>query len=235
MIRLITFDLDNTLWEVMPVIIQAEKTMRAWLEARVKNYRSEITNSVMAELRAAAVEQNPTLIYNISDMRLLLLNQALTRCGVDPETAQHFAQEAFDVFMQGRNAVTLYDGAEAMLHSLAKDYSLAALTNGNADLSVMPIARYFDFSMSPEQVQSRKPEPEIFAATLARAECSADEVVHVGDNLREDIDGAINAGWRAVWVNIAAEPDPVTPNYSARVTQLRELPGVIESLNATQH
>ncbi len=236
MIKLITFDLDNTLWDVMPVIIQAEKTMRAWIDSRVTNYSEQITGDVMTELRNSAIKQNPQLIYNISDMRLLLLNQALVRCGVDPASADELAQKAFKVFMQGRNAVTLYEGAELMLGTLAKRYSLAALTNGNADVSVMPIARYFDFSMSPEQVQARKPEPKIFAETLARAGCSANEVVHVGDHLIEDIDGAISAGWRAVWVNIGApntpEDAPENPNYNAQVNRLAELPGVIETLDA---
>lgn len=236
MIKLITFDLDNTLWDVMPVIIQAEKTMRAWIEARVPGYSEQISGDVMAEMRNSAVAQNPELIYNISDMRLLLLKQALTRCGLNSASADDLAVQAFEVFMQGRNAVSLYEGAEQMLDTLAKNYSLAALTNGNADVSVMPIAHYFDFSMSPEQVQARKPEPRIFAETLARAGCRATEVVHVGDHLIEDIDGAISAGWRAVWVNIGApntEKDtPESHNYNAQITRLAELPGVIEALDA---
>lgn len=232
MIKLITFDLDNTLWDVMPVIIQAEKAMRAWIETRVTNYSAEITNEVMTELRTSAIERNPKLIYNISDMRLLLLSQAIERCGIDAARAGELAKQAFAVFMRGRNAVTLYDGAELMLSELAKSYKLAALTNGNADISVMPIARYFAFSMSPEKVQARKPEPEIFAATLAQAGCRAPEVVHVGDHLSEDVDGAINAGWRAVWANIGADPEPDRPNYNAQITHLAELPGVIENLAA---
>jgi len=232
MIKLITFDLDNTLWDVMPVIIQAEKSMRAWIDARVTNYSEQITNDVMTELRNSAIAQNPELIYNISDMRLMLLKQALTRCGVDSASAGELAAQAFEVFMQGRNAVTLYEGAEAMLDSLTKTYALAALTNGNADVSVMPIARYFDFSMSPEKIQARKPEPKIFAETLALAGCRANEAVHVGDHLVEDIDGAISAGWRAVWVNIGAQDTPANPNYNARVTRLAELPGVIAALDA---
>jgi len=246
MIKLITFDLDNTLWDVMPVILQAEKTMRAWIDSQITNYSEQITSDVMAELRNAAIKQNPKLIYNISDMRLQLLNQAFARCGVDPASAKQLAQQAFDLFMQGRNAVTLYEGAELMLGTLAKSYSLAALTNGNADVSVMPIARYFDFSMSPEQVQARKPESKIFAETLVRAGCSAQEAVHVGDHLIEDIDGAINAGWRAVWVNIGApytpketpketpKDTPDKPNYNAQVTRLAELPEVIATLDAQE-
>jgi len=232
MIKLITFDLDNTLWDVMPVIIAAEKTMRAWIEHRVDNYSVQITSEVMSELRNSAIEQHPNLIYNISDLRLLLLRQAFARCGLDNAGVEQLATQAFEVFMQGRNAVTLYEGAERMLGELAKKYTLAALTNGNADVSVMPIARYFEFSMSPEKVQSRKPEAKIFAQTLSQAGCRAEEAVHVGDHLIEDIDGAIKAGWRAVWANIGSEVEPLDPNYNAQITRLADLPGVIETLDA---
>ena len=44
----------------------------------------------------------------------------------------------------------------------------------------------------------RKPDPAIFAAALELAECSADEAVHVGDTLEEDVAGAGAAGIRAL-------------------------------------
>ena len=30
-IRLITFDLDNTLWDIEPIVARAEKSMRDWI------------------------------------------------------------------------------------------------------------------------------------------------------------------------------------------------------------
>ena len=230
MIKLITFDLDNTLWEVMPVIIRAEKTMRAWLEQRVPAYSTTVTDQQMSELREAALAENPQLICNISDMRLLLLERALTLCGETPGRAAQLAADAFEIFMQGRNAVTLYPGAQAMLEELSSRYRLAALTNGNADVSVMPISRYFEFSMSPEKVQARKPSSKIFAATLQIAKCSASEVIHVGDNLQEDVEGAVAAGWHAVWANIAGEPAPECPSYSAQITRLEDLSRTVEQI-----
>jgi len=230
MIKLITFDLDNTLWDVMPVILNAEKTLRKWLQERVSNYNDLITNDVMTEMRAAAIAADPQLTYNISDLRVLLLEKALMHCGTSRAQAQRLAEEAFQVFMRGRNDVTLYADAEPMLEELAKSYQLAALTNGNADISAMPIAKYFAFSMSPDKVQARKPEPQIFSATLQQAGCNPSETVHVGDHLEEDIGGAVAAGWRAVWVNLAQDAAPIAPNYSASVTQLKDLPAVLRNL-----
>ena len=231
MIKLITFDLDNTLWEVMPAIVAAEKTMRSWLQERVANYGEKISGEFMATLRRDALLANPQLRYNISDMRVLLLTRALRHCGLNAHAANATAREAFDIFMQGRNAVEFYPDALRAVAELARNYRLAALTNGNADISVMPIADHFEFSMSPEIVQARKPEPRIFAETLARARCASHEVVHVGDHLQEDIDGAADAGWNTVWVNIAGEDPPELPNYTATIAHLGELPAVIAEIN----
>lgn len=232
MIKLITFDLDNTLWEVLPTIIAAEKTMRDWLQERVPTYQSQVSGEFMTTLRENALSADPQLRYNISDLRLLLLSQALVHCGLEKSAANQMASEAFSVFMRGRNSVEFYPNALSSIAQLASSYRLAALTNGNADISVMPLADHFEFSMSPDLVQARKPEPKIFAETLARAGCEAHEVIHVGDHLHEDIDGATEAGWQTVWVNIAGEEPPESPNYSATISHLNALPAVIRELDS---
>jgi putative hydrolase of the HAD superfamily len=44
-----------------------------------------------------------------------------------------------------------------------------------------------------------KPDPRIFARTLERVGGSADTAVHIGDSWSADVEGALAAGWRAVW------------------------------------
>ncbi len=38
-IKLVTFDLDNTLWNVETVITNAERRMRTWLDERVPEFQ----------------------------------------------------------------------------------------------------------------------------------------------------------------------------------------------------
>lgn len=47
----------------------------------------------------------------------------------------------------------------------------------------------------------RKPDPAIFSAALDVAGCSADEAIHVGDTVEEDIAGAGAAGIRALLID----------------------------------
>ncbi len=47
-----------------------------------------------------------------------------------------------------------------------------------------------------------KPDPRIFAHTLAalgRSELGDDPPIHIGDSWEADVQGAVGAGWRAIW------------------------------------
>ncbi len=53
----------------------------------------------------------------------------------------------------------------------------------------------------------RKPDPAIFTSALELAGCSADEAVHVGDTVEEDVAGAGAAGIRALLIDRAGSGD----------------------------
>jgi epoxide hydrolase-like predicted phosphatase len=59
--------------------------------------------------------------------------------------------------------------------------------------------RLFDHVVDSSEVRCRKPEPEIYAVTLARLGVMADEVLYIDDFLA-NVEGARRAGWRAVHV-----------------------------------
>jgi putative hydrolase of the HAD superfamily len=79
-----------------------------------------------------------------------------------------------------------------------------------------------------------KPHPSIFSAALARIGARAGEAIMVGDSVRQDVEGALAAGMRAIWLR-RGEPAPVCdPQLAGRGVQvigsLRELPDLVSSL-----
>ena len=52
-----------------------------------------------------------------------------------------------------------------------------------------------------EDAKSYKPRKELFEYALKCTGLSADEVVHIGDSLSSDINGAASVGIKAIWVN----------------------------------
>ncbi len=59
------------------------------------------------------------------------------------------------------------------------------------------------YVVTSEAARSYKPEPRIFEHALALTGWAPDRVLHVGDSLHSDIQGAHRAGLKAAWVNRA--------------------------------
>jgi 2-haloalkanoic acid dehalogenase type II len=55
--------------------------------------------------------------------------------------------------------------------------------------------------ITSEDVKSYKPRPEMFEQALKLSNLSKDEVLHVGDSLSSDVNGAMNMGIKSVWIN----------------------------------
>jgi len=73
-----------------------------------------------------------------------------------------------------------------------------------------------------------KPHPEIYRRALAEVGVQPEEAVFVGDRLKEDVAGPQALGLRAVLVEVPfreERDDTIVPD--ARITSLRELPGVL--------
>jgi HAD superfamily hydrolase (TIGR01509 family) len=74
-----------------------------------------------------------------------------------------------------------------------------------------------------------KPHPSIFQAALERAGVAAHESVMVGDSLKEDVEGALRAGMRAIWLYRGAVP-PASPGGVPVIRSLMELPELLSSV-----
>lgn len=233
-IRLITFDLDNTLWDVGTVIRHAEQEMWDWLDEVVPEYREVMTQDVLGELRTRVVRDQPELGHDVSALREAVLYEGMRRSGMKERQARDHAQSAFLVFFEARQQVVFYEQALETLESLAGDYQLAALTNGNAHVEKIGLDRYFSFAFSSADVSASKPAPDIFHAALDRAGVAAFESIHVGDNLLDDIHGAGSVGMHTIWVqHPGQEEGEVTtqPTQTVSVTQLSELAGAVRRIH----
>jgi putative hydrolase of the HAD superfamily len=231
-IRLITFDLDNTLWDVGQVIRHAERSMYAWLDSEVPDNRQVMDPDTLIRIRAEVVAAHPELGHDVSALREAVLYRGMLLCGFDEPGAKAHARTAFEAFFEARQQVTFFEHALESLAMLAEHYQLAALTNGNADVAKIGLDRYFSFAFSSADVAASKPAPDIFHAALARAGVSAGESVHVGDNLVDDIHGAGNVGMHTIWVKHAEPADTRTDTRPSEVVEhLSELPDAVDRIH----
>jgi FMN hydrolase / 5-amino-6-(5-phospho-D-ribitylamino)uracil phosphatase len=196
-IRAITLDLDDTLWPIEPVMLRAEERLDAWLHAHCPDAAAAWPIEAMRKLRERVAVENPDLAHDFTGQRLLCLRAALQPHGYgDSHVAAAFAE-----FQAARNEVECYADALPALEHLAARFPLVSLSNGNADLERIGLARFFHFSISSRSFGKAKPAAEIFHAACAALDLPHDEVLHVGDDPFTDVIGAGEAGLRSAWLN----------------------------------
>ena len=227
-IRLITFDLDDTLWDVRPVLEAAEAAQWSYLNAQFPSLALAATpREQIADLRRKLLEDKPELTHHISLFRQSFIERLLLHHGVPSGEAESAASEAFAAFLSQRHEVVLYDNAQSVLNTLGRQFQLGALTNGNADVRKTEIGSCFDYAWRAEEFGVSKPDPALFHRAFEAAGVSAGEVIHIGDCHDNDVSGAISAGAKAIWFT----PDGgVSEIASGMVKELSELPVAIEQL-----
>ena len=196
-IRTITLDLDDTLWEITPVIRRAEARLRDWLAERYPRIVDMHQPEDVVELRARVVAEFRERSHDLTFIRRMVL----ARMGVAAGYTDDFVDQAFDVFDTERNTLELFPEVRPALESLASRYKLVAVTNGNAKLERIGIDHLFHAVVSARSAGAAKPARPIFDAAVCAGGAAAHETLHVGDHPEFDVDGARAAGLVAVWLN----------------------------------
>jgi putative hydrolase of the HAD superfamily len=232
-IGLITFDLDNTLWDVDRVVRAAERRMRDWLAPRVPEFALRFPPEALFALRGQVLAEAPELRHDLSRLRERLLFEAISRCGHPHAAATELASDAFAVFYAARHDVEYFPHALDVLATLAAEYPLAALTNGNASFTRLSLDRFFRFGFNAAEVGASKPAPAMFEAALRTAGVSAERCIHIGDHPVDDIAGATAVGMHTIWVNWHAAALPTdAPRPSREVADLAAIPDAVRAISA---
>lgn len=207
-LKLVCFDLDNTLWPVDPVIARAEQETWRWLAGRAPELIAGPDVEALRAIRLDLLRARPQYMHNLTALRRDAMTIAFMQAGLTEPAARDLAGAAMAVFLEHRNAVTFFPGARELLEALAGRYRLAALTNGNADLARIGADHLFDVVLSSESVGRAKPDPAMFAQALADTGVAARDALHVGDHPEQDVLAARRHGLGAVWANPLRLPRP---------------------------
>ena len=232
-IDVVTFDLDNTLWDVDAVIRNAERVTRQWFDERIPELNATLKPEDLLAIRQHIVATRPELAHHLSRIREAVYEHAIAAVGRNADEARQLAAEAFQLFLAERHKVSFYDDALDILERLARRHQLGALTNGNADIARLGLDRFFRFAFSAADVGAPKPAPQMFRAALARADVREHQMIHVGDNPIDDIRGAADLGIPTIWVNFEAR-NPESPPATRVVNRLKDIPNAIDEIERSR-
>jgi len=218
--RVISLDLDDTLWPVAPVLAAAESALHEWLQQRYPRTMHGHSINTMRALRAKIAAQFPEQSHDLTFLR----RRALAAQFIGAGYAESASEEALEVFLAARNRVEFFDDVRPALERLRARYRLFALSNGNADLERCGIGELFDGHVSAIAAGAAKPDARIFQTLRDMTGVAASEILHVGDDPITDVVGARQAGMQTAWLNRDARSWPVALAPPARtISTLAEI------------
>jgi putative hydrolase of the HAD superfamily len=203
-LQVLCFDLDDTFWDVQDVLARAERAVLGFLAARYPRLAAGQSRESLMLRRQALVREAPERAHDLTWLR----TESMRRLALENGCPPCVGDEAFEVFIAVRNDVRLYDDVLPALEHLGRSFTLATLSNGNADLGRIGLAERFSLSLSAGQLGVAKPDARAFAALAEALGVPPAAIAYVGDDPRNDVEGARGAGLRTVWVNRHGRPWP---------------------------
>lgn len=227
MLRALTFDYWDTLYEggALPERVALRRTaVGALLGAYGQALPEEQLRTLYEESGREAERwwSEEQRGYTTNDR----LRWILARAAVKPrEGCEHVAAAADAV----DNALLILPpamlaGAWQMLRTLRRHFTLAVVSDtgfasGRAQDRLLEkdgAREFFHATIYSMDVGHAKPRPEIFHTAVSTLGVAPHEILHVGDNERTDVRGAIAAGFRAIRLDVVRAGGPSEAEYVAR-------------------
>lgn len=199
-VKVLSFDLDDTLYDNVPVIAAAE----AWLLQALKQHHPESTllgPDNLAAIKRQILLTEPELSHDVSACRLRVLTEGLCQQGMIQASAAAMAEAFYQGFLTERGKIQVPDTSHQVLAELGKRYQLAVITNGNLPLERTELAPYFDVVLRAGIDGRMKPAPDMFNTLAEQTGVRPGEILHIGDHIETDVAGAVHAGCQAIWLN----------------------------------
>lgn len=147
------------------------------------------------------------------------------------ERFDEFFDHVFRVFEDHRSWRLFPETASTLARLKARDLELGIISNFDSRLFAvmrgLGIADAFDTVTISSLAQAAKPAPQIFHIALEKHAVDPEEALHIGDSLRDDVEGAKKAGFHAVLLDRERKQQQADVQT---ITSLEELLPLLERL-----
>lgn len=181
-IKLVSFDLDDALYDNQPVIARAEKLSKAYLRSQFEQQSHDFNYDDFLCIRRRLLAQNNPAFENMSYFR----QQALMEYCHRLENKEKIAQQAFQLFINARSQAEIPQVIQKMIQSIAEKFLVVSISNGNCDPNQLSIGSHFLKNYSPLAGYRAKPHPQMLLTAINDFNLTPQQVLHVGDSIDKD-------------------------------------------------
>ncbi|PLK58642.1 flavin mononucleotide phosphatase [Candidatus Palibaumannia cicadellinicola] len=199
-LRALTFDLDDTLYDNKIVINRTEQESIIFLQ----HYHPALQGLQLEEyqrLRSELREREPDIYHDITYWRWRSIELVMRNAGLSESEARAGANATMKIVTYWRSQIDVSSTPHNMLAALSSRWPLVAITNGNADPTACGLADYFRYILRAGRDGRAKPYQDMYQSAAQLLQLPLRNILHVGDDLESDINGAIRCGMQACWIN----------------------------------
>jgi len=200
MIRLISFDVWNTLLDINVMIENLVKALSELLEVSEKDImeRTLKTREEIKKIRKSrsgdpekALEESQELLARALGVDIEIVKRATAKAtlSVDERIVLPEVRETLKK-LHGRYIITTT--GNVMFWPSAYTRLI---------LEKFGLAEYITKQFYSDEIKAYKPMKDAFLAPLRYFNVSPEEAIHIGDTKAEDFEGALNTGMYACWIN----------------------------------
>lgn len=227
-IQMITFDVDDTLWDFPAMQLRGNEAMAREIVRRCGPDFAFMDAAFLIEKYYERIREgiDPTVL-KWAEARRRVYADLLAEAGW--ADAEAFSFELAAIYTRERNAeIPLFPGVLETLDTLRGRFKLGWVTNGNEYPSLVGLEDTFDVAITPDKLGYAKPDPAVFEHVANAAGVPLDAILHVGDNLYTDVAGAQAAGCTGVWFNRNGQENETEYVPDA---EIRTIPDVLTLVN----
>lgn len=204
--RAVFFDLDDTLYDHLnpfrAALTNILSTPPDFPYDQAYHRMRYYSDALSAELGGT-----PTHGEELHQMRRQRFQLALAEFGLSlaPELAQTVQEE----YLSLQYTIELYDGVEELITELqARSFVVGVITNGPRDHQMNKVKALNLTRLIPEEliyisgaVGFTKPDARLFQHVTGQLGLAPQNCFYIGDSWRNDVVGALDAGWKVLWFN----------------------------------
>ncbi len=196
----LSFDLDDTLYDNQPIIDFAEKYTAKLLGIAFLGGKRLFEQDIV-QVKKDLFAENPLLINDVTKTRYLVFKKLLRDFGYHDKAQDVIVQKMMECFLHVRsNRVQIQKKVIDILYTLKKRYPLIAISNGNMDVKQTSLAGIFEKVYNPNVNVFAKPSADLFNQAIKDYHIAPNMLCHIGDSGYTDILGGLNAGSQTVLV-----------------------------------
>jgi HAD superfamily hydrolase (TIGR01549 family) len=229
-VQAVLFDVDFTL------IFPGPTFRGEGYQAFCRRYGMEVEASAFAAAvaRAAPLLDEPGEAMYDPEIFVKYTRQIIEGMGGRGDRLDACAREIYGEWAACQH-FELYDEVPAVLRQLAAGGVRVGLVS-NSHRCLASFQSHFELqgliaaAVSSSEHGRMKPHPSIFRAALDLLNVPASEALMVGDSVRQDVEGALGVGMRAMLVHRSDEPHPEAARLTASgVRVVRSLMEIVDS------